>query len=270
MLALRDLQAAFRRELLEPNALHGLEDLILADGLPSSERIAIYRNNVFASLTQALRETFPVVSRLVGERFFDYAAHNFITACPPEEPQLSRYGRRFSDFLGQFPPCRELVYLPDVARFEWALNEAAVASDAKPVSADVLAGIAASEAAGLVLTLRPFYRYLESSWPLDRIWRANRGQESGEINLDMGGVRLEVSRQGEEVVFRPLDSGEFVFRNSLAKRECLGAAIEAALAAAPQFQAAEALAALFHEGAVGAIAPISCAREDDLCSASNM
>ena len=70
MLALRDLQTAFRQALLEDDktaaAALGVE---IADGeLSASERLAVYRNNIFASLTDALKETFPVICRLVDER----------------------------------------------------------------------------------------------------------------------------------------------------------------------------------------------------------
>ena len=257
MLALRDLQTAFRQALLEDDktavAALGAE---IADGeLSASERLAVYRNNIFASLTDALRETFPVICRLVDERFFSYAAHEFIASHPPQRPSLAEYGGAFPDFLAAFPPCRELAYLADVARLEWLMNLAAHAAETDPVSPDSLASIGADDAAHLVLTLRDSYGYVSSPWPVDRIWRANRPGSGDErpVNLAAGGAHLEVSRQGEDVVFRALDAAAFAFRQALAESAPLGEAISRAIALEPEFAAGNALAALFAEGAVTAV-----------------
>lgn len=265
MLALRDLQTAFRRAVLDGNE-HASGVIIseIADGdLPASERLAVYRNNVLAQLTEGLRETFPAVCRLVDERFFSYAAHEFIAACPPDRPSLNEYGRAFPDFLADFPPCRELVYLADVARFEWLMNVAAHAPDAVPVSPECLSERPPEDAVRLGFALDPSYGYLASPFPIDRIWRANRtgGCNEAMIDLGLGGVRVEVSRQGGDVVFRALDEPTFAFRQALARGAPLGAALEQAFAADAEFAASDALAALFQEGAVVAVTQSSSTEE---------
>ena len=102
-----------------------------------------------------LRETFPAVCRLVDERFFAYAAHEFICRHPPECAVLAEYGGRFPDFLAGFAPCRELVYLADVARLEWLMNVAADAAHADPIAAMTLGDVAAEDAPRLTLQLHP-------------------------------------------------------------------------------------------------------------------
>jgi len=108
MPALRELQAEFRQALLGGDAA-ALGRLIRDDGLPADARLDIYRNNVFVSLKQVLKDTFPVVCRLVDERFFVYATDEFIRVNPPEQACLFAYGGGFTDFLAEFPPCRGLV-----------------------------------------------------------------------------------------------------------------------------------------------------------------
>ncbi len=265
MLALRDLQTALRRALLEEDvdASHAL-DAEIADGdFPAPERLAVYRNNIFASLTDALRETFPVICRLVDERFFSYTAHEFIATYPPKRPALMEYGGAFPDFLAGFPPCSDLSYLADVARFEWLMNVAAQASDAEAMSADCLAGMAPQDAVRLAFTLRPSYGYLSSRWPVDRIWRANQPGACSEAVIDLasGGVHLEVCRRGGDVVFRALDDSTFAFRQAVAMGACFGEAIERALAREPDFAVGAALAALFADEAVSAVTLASPATE---------
>src|SRR5260370_8274137 len=111
MLALREVQAAFRRALLDGDD-GALAALVAADGIAATERLAVYRNNVQISLTDALRDTFPAVCRIVDERFFAYAAHIFLGRHPPRRACLAEYGAGFADFLPPFPPCPYLVYLP--------------------------------------------------------------------------------------------------------------------------------------------------------------
>jgi hypothetical protein len=253
MPALRELQTAFRRAVLDRDegAVEFMDAAIEPGELLASERLGVYRNNVFAALAHVLRETFPVVRRLVDERFFSYAAHEFIRAHPPSVPALAEYGGAFPDFLAEFPPCRDLAYLPDVARFEWTMNVVATASDEPPLAADALAAVGPDEAEQAGFRMQPTYRYLASPWPIDRIWRANQENASEEtIDVGMGGVRLEVSRQDETVVFRTMSESEFAFRKTLSEGWPLGEALERALAADPEFQARGALMSLFREGAV--------------------
>jgi Putative DNA-binding domain len=248
MLPLRDMQAAFRRALLAE------DETALAALVEGGEaRIDVHRNNFFASLGEVLRDSFPSVCRLVDERFFAYAAHEFIRRHPPERAVLAEYGGGFADFLADFPPCRHLTYLADVARLEWLMCVAATAADAAPLSAAALAGVAAEATPLLRLMLHPALGLLASPFPIDRIWRANRrGAVLDETPIDLaaGGIRLEISRAGSEMVMRALDAPGFAFRQALRHGGTLEAAATAALAYDPAFDLAGALGGLFREGAV--------------------
>src|SRR5713226_3580259 len=110
-----------------------LISLIESEGTAPEVRLRIYRNHANLTLTEALKATYPVVCRLVDERFFAYAAHEYVGATLPSGPCLSEYGASFPDFLATFPACRNLVFLSDVARLEWAFNLALHAAEAKPL-----------------------------------------------------------------------------------------------------------------------------------------
>jgi hypothetical protein len=256
VLKLHELQATFRRAILEGDnrAIALIAAEIESGDLSASERVAVYRNNIFAALSDSLRETFPVVCRLVDERFFSYATHEFIRAHPPTVPALAEYGGAFPDFLAKFPPCRDLAYLPDIAHLEWLMNIVAVAPDESPLRADALAAVGPDQAAGLGFRMQPTYRYLASPWPIDRIWRANQ-KDATEETIDLGteGARLEVSRRDETVVFRAMGEAEFAFRKALSDGLPLGEAIERALATDDDFPARDALMAIFREGAVAGL-----------------
>ena len=252
----RELDRGFATGLLG-----GSDDAILAeilgDGLAPAARLAIYRNHVFATLTEALEATYPVVVRLVNRRFSAYAADRYIREHPPAGPCLFEYGASLPDFLAAFPACQHLAYLPDVARLEWALNLALHAEDAVALDPRWLAAVPPDEIVRLRLRLHPAVSLLESPWPLDRIWRANQPGADPEatVSLDAGAVRLEVCRLDSDVVFRSLAAGTFAFRRALASGCELEHAVQAMQSADADFDLTDTLRELLDDGlVVGAIA----------------
>lgn len=248
MPALRELQTAFRAALLDGDA-RGLAPAIIEDGLAVSARLAVYRHHVLMSLTAALEATYPVVCRLVDRRFFAYAADRYIRTCPPLTPCLFEYGASFADFLRDFPPCAHLVYLPDVARLEWAMNVALHAPDLPGLDADALRALGPRALVRGVVRFDPSVSLLASPWPVDRIWRANQpgADTTAVVDLDAGGARLEVRRVGEDVVFRSLPPGVFTFRTALTLGRTLAQAAASALADDPTLDIASVVRALVDE-----------------------
>ena len=173
---LLELQLQLRRAVLGGDTA-GLVAAIRGDGLDPAARLRIYRNHAFATLGAVLEGTFPVVCRLVDKRFFAYAAHEYLREHPPHSRCLVEYGADFADFLAGFEPCKDLPYLADVARFEWALNIAATVREASPLKIEALAGIPPESAALLKISLQPSVSYFASGWPIDAIWLANQQNE---------------------------------------------------------------------------------------------
>jgi Putative DNA-binding domain len=232
----------------EPELLGSIE----SDGIDVEARLRIYRNHALVTLTEALKASFPAVCRLVDERFFAYAAHDFIRANPPTEARLTHYGAQFPSFLAAFPACRELVYLPDVARLEWAVNTALHADATFSLDRSALRSVSPAQAPNLVLALHPSWQMLESRWPIDRIWRANQsdGEIDGTIDLDAGGVRLEVYRLRDRIVVAAIEPAGYAFRAALARGNRLEAAVDAALGVDPLFDLALTLRLMFEAGLI--------------------
>ncbi|WP_330994612.1 DNA-binding domain-containing protein [Pseudomonas aeruginosa] len=93
----------FASALLDPERAVP-EGLVGPDSEPSARRFAVYRNNVFVGLTDALRAGFPCVVKLVGDEYFAAMARVFAAAMPPGSPVLLHYGAEFPDFIASFPP----------------------------------------------------------------------------------------------------------------------------------------------------------------------
>lgn len=245
MPSLAELQARFTRALLDDDA-SGVAAAVLGDGLAPEARIAIYRHHVVESLTAALRATYPVIHRLVGDGFFSFIARDFIGAHPPTAPCLFEYGDAFAAFLESHRSCRELAYLGDVARLEWALTRARHAGDAVSLSLETLRALDPDCVGDVVLGFEPSVTLLASSWAIDDIWRANQPDADPDAVVDArGAVRLEVQRRHDDVVFRRLDAPTYEFRRGLADGCVLAAAAEAARMADDGFDLATALRDVF-------------------------
>jgi hypothetical protein len=248
MPTLRDVQHAFRAALLDEDET-GATRAILGDGLTPSARLAVYRHHVLTTLTAALESAYPVVCRLVDRALFGWVADRYIRRHPPAGPVLNEFGDSFAEFLAGFPACRELPYLRDVARLEWALHAAQHAEDAVPLDLQRLAEMLPETVPRLVFTFDPSLSLLASPWPIDQIWRANQPDVAPETIVDLaaGGACLEVRRDGDDVSVRGLDPGTHAFRAALATGAPLGDAVVAAAQVAQEFDLAAALQALFAE-----------------------
>jgi hypothetical protein len=188
MLSLRETQQRFARAVL------GKDDgqaLIVADWLQPAQRMRIYRYHFTMTLCEALATSFSVVSRLVGEDFFNEMAKVFIAAHPPSWPCLAEYGAVFPDFISSFEPARSLPYLTDIALFEWLMNQAMQNAD---------------------FVDNAFY----SPYPLGRMWETNQPDYEGDdtVNLDEGGGWFLVEKKQGRVFWRMLALPPDVFDQS--------------------------------------------------------
>jgi hypothetical protein len=255
--SLRELQRDLRRAILGAGD-DAAAGVVLGDGLGARARLAVYRHHVFSTLTAALQTTFPVVCRLVDERFFGYAADCYIRqGSLPSGPCLFEYGATFPGFLAGFPPCEGLPYLADVARLEWALSVALHAADHVPLEDAALRHLAAEITGEEVLLLDPSFALLASPWPIDRIWLVNQPEADGGATVDLsaGGVWLEVRRREDAVGFRHVDRGTWVFRRALSEGRRLTEAVGETMTADERFDLLPALAALAREGLLRGVRP---------------
>ncbi len=217
-------------------------------------RFAVHRNNVVASLVEALRAKFPATDRIVGEEFFRAMARVFVTVHPPRSKILHIYGDDFGAFIEAFEPAAEMPYLGDVARLEAARTRAYHAADAMPLAAQDFARLDPASLGGLRLMLHPSLEILRSLHPVVTIWSMNAGEiEPGPIE-DYGCEDALILRPQDSVTVRRLPAGGAVFLQSLRRGDALADAVDQALAADSRFDLTDNLAGLIGSGAVSAVA----------------
>jgi hypothetical protein len=218
---------------------------IVGGDLDAVARLGIYRNNVLGNYRKALGATYPVVRKLVGMPFFNAAVDTFVRAYPSQHGDVNRYGGELARFLASYAPARELPYLPDVARLEWAVDQAAIAADAGPIHLKALAAVPADALEQLRFVLQPSAQFVVSPYPILRIWQVNQDDFSGEdaVDLGAGADRLLVVRGVNGVTIERLGPGEHALLTAFAERAGLGEAAARAAEREPGFDLTRALQA---------------------------
>jgi hypothetical protein len=176
MLTLPDLQRSFTEFLLSSSGTRpdpALCNAIDEQAIPTERRLAIYKNNVYTQLIDALRESYPAVHRLTGAEFFRFAATEYILLHPPRSPTLLRYGENFPGFLDEFEPASSVPYLPDVARLEQLYLDSYHAAEAQPLPTPAFAKYLSERMTQPDLRLHPSARLMTSPFPVSRIWEVN-------------------------------------------------------------------------------------------------
>lgn len=234
---LNETQRRFTDYVLRNKRLDLAEQGIKDNQLTAQQRLGIYRNNTQLGLTEALRDGYPVVNKLVGNEFFNHLARSFIQRFPPKAGCLLSYGGNFADFIAQFQPAAGLPYLPDTARLEWLWHEAFHEAGANALDISTLATVKPEAYANLGFKLHPCARFLASNYPVLRIWQTNQNDYVGDsrVNLDEGGCSLLLYRPALEVELIPLNEAEYLFLTLLAMQMTLNQAVEQVLLKEPNF-----------------------------------
>ena len=247
-------QATFAAALLDP-ALPCPAGLRVWNASDPARRLAVHRNNVVSSLIDALAETFPVVQELVGVEFFRAMASVFVRQSPPRSRVLVQYGQGLPDFIAGFEPARDVGYLADVARLEFACVSAYHAADADAVARDTVAlALASGERVGeLRLSLQPSLAVVESAYAVVSLWAAHQGTaDIGSIDPAVAEDAL-VLREALDVLVLRLPPGGARFVRAVQCGKCLGDAAVDAAATAPDFDLSVTLAILLRHGALTSI-----------------
>jgi len=244
-------QAAFAAALLDP-ARPCPPGLVAWNGSDPTARLAVYRNNVVASLIDALADTFEVAQQLVGEAYFRAMAAVFVRQNPPRSRILAHYGQGFPEFIEQFDPARPVPYLADVARLELARVRAYHAADALPVASAVV-GLALADAeriGELRLACHPSVTAFGSRYAVVSLWAAHQGEGDLE-RVDPGRAEAAiVLRQGLDVLVLRSPPGAAEFVAAIGRGACLADAASAAMKASDAFDLSATLALLMRHGAI--------------------
>jgi hypothetical protein len=231
---LAELQASMTRAIIDGSFVD-IESEFVSGRADPQRRFAIYRNNMFLSLAAHLRAVFPVTAKLGDERFFAYAAHQFILRGPPRAPRLVVYGATFPRFLARFPACRHAPILAEMAALEWAIHSALTSAQLPFLELTGMTGTS-------MLNLQPSLNFIVSRRPVLGLWAHQSERQQA---LPRKTSRIAAVRHDDDIRFFELAPARFAFWRSLARRRSIEEAAARALARDAHFNLTDEIVFLF-------------------------
>ncbi len=225
----------------------GLTD---AEAQPAGRRFSVYRNNVAVSLTDAMHQAFPVITKLLGAQNMDGLSGIFLRQHPPTSPLMMFYGEAFPAFLANMPQLSHLAYLPDVARLELALRQSYHAADSQAAPTDALA-VPPEDVMQARLTFAPSMRIIRSDWPVHAIWRFNSEPDAPKPTT--GAEDVLITRPEFDPAPHLLPPGGANWIGHIQSGNTIGEAFEKTASETPDFDLGTTLALLLQGGAITSV-----------------
>jgi len=238
---LKDMQRNFIQDCLSADFS---QNNILMEGNLNTDKISafgsmeIYRESAIGNLHSVLQLTYPVIEKLVGEDFFEFTCRNFISNYWPETGNMDEYGREFPEFIKNFGPAKELIYLSDTAKLEWLFQETSLSADAPTLEQEAIASVPPEKYYNLYLHIHPSVNFMTSDFPVNKIWEMNQenSDDIGEINLDESETAyLMLCRPFLKTNIIEITEAEMKFLTNLINGESLFQAYESATEINEQF-----------------------------------
>jgi len=262
MPSLREIQQRFAGDIAAGSTI--APTFVRTSGTSTGERMAVYCRTIRANYRNAMSATYPAVRRIVGTLSFNAAVDAYVDAHPSRCGDLNEYGDAFGDFLHGYAEADELPYLRDVARLEWAIDEAHRAAEpalAPEAVLTALSHVAAGALPELHLGLEPSCRLVASAFPLLRIWQVNQPGYDGDLRVDFTAgrhcmrIRREPNARCSEcddsgIMIERIDAAHFEWLSAIARGATLAEALERAVDTDPAFHLQTALQKFIGDGSI--------------------
>jgi hypothetical protein len=211
---LKYLQEQFVQALMTPNEISAfLNEVAPHPRLSATQRFNIYRNSILERLTKVLKHHYPVCLALIGDLCFQGVCRAYAFMFPNVPYDVNTFGEHFSLFLEKFEPLQDLVYLPDVAKLEWAIHKVLSGGKGEMLDITKLELVSPDNQGGLRFHLGSCTTLMFSQYPIYTIWQMNQPHYQGaeSVSLDEGGCHIFIYRQGWQLRLVNLTEEEFLF-----------------------------------------------------------
>ncbi len=236
---LQNTQAEFVEALLSKD--------YVTDIVTPLSHLEIYRHTMNTSLLTTLKQTYPLIHALLGNAFFEMAAREYIREYPSRSGNLHDYGEYFSEFLTSYQPVHNLIYLTEVADFEWTTHVIYLAPNQPSFVGHPLSSFTPEQQIYLRFMMNPASALRKCYYPILQIIELCQQQRTSELDLHQGGVDLLILRRHDEIQLIALTPADFAFLQSLAQNNTLSDALQAAELIDPNYPLNERLPAFIQD-----------------------
>ena len=225
MKLLAKLQRTFQDCVL--NADNALSSAWVSPGGRAAPEIqlSIYTHAYAARLKEVLANDYPAVLMAIGEDHFSQLADDYIRANPSHYFSLRDFGCHLPGFVSGLRQrdagYQDMLWLHELAQFEWTLGQAFDAADAPVFTEQDMAAIPPQTWPELRFTLHPSVQRLDLEWNIPEMWRSLTDDHPIQINAvcDMASPWL-VWREQLVTRFRSMHAGEQSAFDALHEGKC--------------------------------------------------
>jgi len=218
-----EIQLALARRILGGDAPELDAWIALPRGVAAAERLSAHTNGYPARIQESLRETYPALAHILGETAFAKLAERYLPHVPAGESNLNFIGSALPGFVARDPLARDLPFLPDLVRLEWAVSDCFHARLSGPFDAAACTAWTPADWSRACIDFQPGVALVRSRWPL-RALRDCRNTAREEVDVDLVDrpENLLIHRADLEVVTRAVDDAEAAALALLLAGEPLG------------------------------------------------
>jgi len=231
---LHEMQRAFAEAVTEGR--HHVVATMIVPEASAHRSIALYRRLIRCNYTQVLKVTYPVLHRLVGDRYFGILARGYGKFHPSTSGDLFLYGRHLPAFLHEL---QLAPLLPELARLEWACHEVYQGTDSTLVSPEQIQAIASVDLSSVTVRFHEAARLLSFPIPVHRVWLALQPDPPSDDVVDLPLPEEEtavvVTRGGGKVQIAPLAKPDYLVLEALSRGVNLASVERRAIESNPDF-----------------------------------
>lgn len=193
----------------------------------------IYRRNLRATASQALRVTYPTVFKLIGEPLFQFASDKLLQQAPPSAGDWGLWGEDLAHVLNNINELEDYPYVSDCARLDWKIHlvERAGNSEFDTTSLNLLME---QDLDDICVIFPASTALLKADFPVIEAWHSNHSEQPEQF-IERFNLRLakNLSRQNVLVyrsefrgVLKELDEQQYKFFNALMEGSSIGHALD--------------------------------------------
>lgn len=200
-------------------ALSLKQQLKCTEKLSASDQLNIYTQGIHDGLINAMSQIYPVCEKLVGSGFFYCMTKQYILSSPSTAPDLAKYGNSFSDFIDSYQAADSTPYLSHIAQLEWAYHRVFHAKDEPEFKIDPIYNFSVEKITECIFSLPDSHHFIESRYPLVKIWEMNQSDTGTNINFDISDRYFFIFRQGFSIHINEISKNETLFLNEINKHK---------------------------------------------------
>ena len=213
-------------------------------------RLSIYKNNIYFSLIEVLKDTFKSIVETIGEELFVNVARAYLANKPDSNAAIIEFGKDFPDFLKSVDNLSQLTYLYDLANLDYQHHLCYYAIDAEPMPAEAFAQFDTEELIASSVKFVPSVKVMSSQYPIYSIWDLAQDPEK-DIKIDANNAEyLLLYRADMETVLLNIDYSLYLFLTYLEQQHTLEEALSLVIDENENFNATQTIGFLVQSGIV--------------------